>query len=46
MTSHLLPNYAVERSGTGLAKGAAGASESIAPAAPGMRLARPAQRGR
>jgi len=42
----MLPNFALERSGTGLAKGAAGAPEIVAPAAPVMRLARPAQRGR
>ena len=39
-------NYALERSVTGLAVGAAGAREIIAPAAPSDCLARPAQRGR
>jgi hypothetical protein len=42
----MAPNYAFERSVIGLAKGAAGASEIVAPAAPGKRIARPAQRGR
>jgi hypothetical protein len=40
------PNYALERAVKGLVVGAAGAQEIIAPAAPGKRLARPAQRGR
>jgi hypothetical protein len=40
------PNYALERSVTGLAVGAAGARESLAPAAPSNCLARPGQRGR
>jgi hypothetical protein len=39
-------NNALERSVTGLAVGAAGASEIVAPAAPGSALPRPAQRGR
>jgi hypothetical protein len=39
-------NYALERSVNGLAVGAAGAREIVAPAAPGNGLARPAQRGR
>jgi hypothetical protein len=40
------PNYALERSVRGLAWGAAGARESLAPAGPGNCCARPAQRGR
>jgi len=40
------PNYALERSVIGLAVGAAGAWDSLAPAAPGNCLAQPAQRGR
>ena len=40
------PNYALERSVRSLAIGAAGASESLAPEAPGSALPRPAQRGR
>jgi len=40
------PNYALERSVKGLAKGAPGAREILAPAAPSNRRARPAQRGR
>ncbi len=39
-------NYALERSVRGLAKGAAGAWESLAPAAPETGVPRPAQRGR
>ena len=39
-------NYALERSVNGLARGAAGALEIIAPASLGKGLARPAQRGR
>jgi len=39
-------NYALERSVKGWLVGAAGTSESIAPATPSKRLARPAQRGR
>jgi hypothetical protein len=42
----MTPNYALERSVKGLAKGAAGASEIIALAARWPRIARPAQRGR
>jgi hypothetical protein len=42
----MLPNFALERSGTGLARGAAGALGIIAPASPGNCLARPAQRWR
>ena len=43
----MLPsNYALERSVKGWQVGAAGAWESLAPAAPGDCLARPAQRGR
>jgi hypothetical protein len=42
----MLPNFALERSGKGLARGAAGAPYIVAPAAPVMRLARPAQRWR
>ena len=42
----LPPNNALERSGKGWRVGAAGAWESLAPAAPGDRFARPAQRGR
>jgi hypothetical protein len=42
----LRPNYALERSVTGLAVGAAGAWESLAPAAPTTGVPRPAQRGR
>jgi hypothetical protein len=41
-----MPNYALERSVKGLAKGAAGAWESFAPAAPGIAVPRSAQRGR
>jgi hypothetical protein len=41
-----MPNYALERSVKGLAEGAAGAWDSLAPAAPSSGLARPAQRGR
>ena len=41
-----MSNYALERSVRGLAKGAAGAWEMLAPAAPSMGPARPAQRGR
>jgi hypothetical protein len=41
-----MPNYALERPVTGLAVGAAGALEIIAPAAPGSAFPRPAQRGR
>jgi hypothetical protein len=40
------PNNALERSVTGSARGAAGAPEMLALAAPGNCLARPAQRGR
>jgi hypothetical protein len=40
------PNYALERSVTGPAVGAADAWEILAPAALGKGLARPAQRGR
>jgi len=40
------PNYAFERSARGLAAGAAGAWNIIAPAAPGAGIPRPAQRGR
>ena len=40
------PNYALERSVRRFAMSAAGARESLAPAAPGERSARPAQRGR
>jgi len=39
-------NYALERSVTGLAVGAAGAWEMLAPAAHGWPVPRPAQRGR
>jgi hypothetical protein len=39
-------NYALERPVTSLARGAAGAFEDFAPAAPGLRFARAAQRGR
>jgi hypothetical protein len=39
-------NYALERSVTGSAVGAAGALEIVAPAAPGAALPRPAQRER
>jgi hypothetical protein len=42
----VLPNYALERSVKAWRVGAAGASEIVAPAAPGKRVARPAQRGR
>ncbi len=42
----MTPNYALERSVRGLAKGAAGAGKIVAPAAPVKGLARPAQRGR
>jgi hypothetical protein len=42
----MTPNYALERSVKGWRVGAAGALESLAPAAPSARLARPAQRGR
>jgi len=42
----VLSNYALERSVNGWRLGAAGAPEIIAPAAPGLCLARPAQRGR
>ena len=42
----MMPNNALERSVTRLAMGAAGASESLAPAAPGSAIPRPAQRGR
>jgi len=41
-----MPNYALERSVTGLVVGAAGAGKIVAPATPGNCLARPAQRGR
>ena len=40
------PNHALERSVRGLARGAAGATESLAPATPGRGIARPAQRRR
>jgi hypothetical protein len=40
------PNYALERSVNGSAVGAAGAWESLAPAAPTIGVPRPAQRGR
>ena len=40
------PNNALERAMRGLARGAAGASEEFAPAAPGLALPRPAQRRR
>jgi hypothetical protein len=43
---NMRPNYALERSEKGLQPGAAGASESLAPAAPGIGEPRPAQRGR
>jgi len=39
-------NYAFERSVRGWAVGAAGAWESLAPAAPASAVPRPAQRGR
>jgi hypothetical protein len=39
-------NYALERSVKGLAVGAAGAREIVAPAAPSWAVPRPAQRGR
>ena len=39
-------NYALERSVRGLAVGAAGAREIVAPAARSAGIARPAQRGR
>jgi hypothetical protein len=39
-------NYALERPVKGLAVGAAGAPEIVAPAALGLRFARAAQRGR
>jgi hypothetical protein len=42
----MTPNYALERPVKSLAVGAAGASEILAPAAPGPRFARAAQRGR
>ena len=42
----LPPNNALERAVRRLALGAAGAWESLAPAAPGTAVARPAQRGR
>jgi hypothetical protein len=41
-----MPNYALERSVKGLAVGAAGAWEILAPAAPAIGVLRPAQRGR
>ena len=41
-----MPNYALERSVRGSAKGAAGALEILAPAAPATGVPRPAQRGR
>jgi hypothetical protein len=40
------PNYALERAVKDWRVGAAAAWESLAPAAPGGRVARPAQRGR
>ncbi len=40
------PNYALERAVIAWRVGAAGAWESLAPAAPGKRRARPAQRER
>ena len=47
MTSSELPsNYALERSVTGWAVGAASAGTIVAPAAPGMRWRAAAQRGR
>ncbi len=42
----MTPNYALERSVNGSHERAAGAQTIIAPAAPGVGLARPAQRGR
>ncbi len=42
----MLSNYALERSVRGLAVGAAGAWEILAPAAPTTGVPRPAQRGR
>ncbi len=42
----LPPNYALERSVTGLAKGAAGARNIVAPAATTTAVPRSAQRGR
>jgi hypothetical protein len=42
----LLPSYALERAVRGLAVGAAGTWESLAPAAPTTGVPRPAQRGR
>ena len=41
-----MPNNALERSVTGLALGAAGASDEFAPAAPGSAPPRSAQRER
>jgi hypothetical protein len=41
-----MPNYALERPVKGFAVGAAGARNNFAPAAPGPRFARAAQRGR
>ena len=40
-----MPNYALERSVTGLAVGAASAWESLAPAASASAVPRPAQGG-
>lgn len=46
MRTGLLPNYALERAVRGLAVGAVGAWEIIAPAAPATGVTWPAQRGR
>ncbi len=46
MTTGVTSNYALERSVRGLARGAAGTLEIVAPAARGRALPRPAQRGR
>ena len=43
---NMTPNKALERAVKGLAVGAAGARNIIAPAAPGRVVPRPAQRGR
>ena len=42
----MTPNNALERAVKGSPKSAAGASDDLAPAAPGWVLPRPAQRGR
>ena len=46
LVKSVTPNYALERSVRSLAKGAAGALETLAPAAPIAGIPRPAQRGR